>query len=295
MNSSSDGERLPLRGNNKNCNTPTSYGSGRGSFVDTLHAKRSELKKTTASCWRRFAVRPAILAEQFYKRVLCSWFLLSSLPLFGLAWILYYGFGNPVLEFLPGGVSLAWWLDFVGRQILTLALAHVSEYLVLECLLFHNHKWLGPLVTMTALQARGWPFILSAWAGIDLLIFQGSHRFAAHWFYFTGLRIYTQASSGTYILQSQLYLRLLLSMMVAGSAVTAKRVYVSIRFGRRMLNDFKPRLEKLLADMVLLTEISELSMEADMFASDIKRESQQQHSSERQSRPIWRMQARSDP
>jgi len=47
---------------------------------------------------------------------------------------------------------------------------------------------------------------------------------------------------------------------------------VSIRFGRRMLNDFKPRLEKLLADMVLVTEVSELAAEAELLVG-----AEQQH------------------
>ena len=287
---SNEDETLPLTSREV---SPVSYGSdddknnnnnnnASQNFVDSIKTQRHRLKKNwRRSCFKNLTRNPLFVLDFLYHRVMKSCYLWVALPLFAIAWIVYYGAGNPIPEFLPGQVSLAWWLDFVGRQVLTLALARIAEYLTLDCLLLSQNKVLGPLVTMTALQARGYPFILVAWALIDLCIFHGSGKFAAHWLYWTGLRIYspTHAATGSYILQSTMYLRVLLSMIVAGCAVTAKRVYVAIRFGLRMLNDFKPRLEKLLADMVLLTEIAELSVEAEQFAEEEKRKQQHQQRS----------------
>jgi len=287
---SNEDETLPLTSREV---SPVSYGSdddhnndnnnnASQNFVDSIKTQRHRSKRNwRRSCFKNLTRNPLFVLDFLYQRVMKSWYLWVALPLFALAWIVYYGAGNPIPEFLPGQVSLAWWLDFIGRQVLTLALARIVEYLTLDCLLLSQNKLLGPLVTMTALQARGYPFTLILWALIDLCIFHGSGKFAAHWLYWTGLRIYspTHAATGSYILQSTMYLRVLLSMIVAGCAVTAKRVYVSIRFGLRMLNDFKPRLEKLLADMVLLTEIAELSVEAEQFAEEEKRKQQHQHRS----------------
>jgi hypothetical protein len=40
--------------------------------------------------------------------------LLVAMPLFAAAWFLFYYFGNPDLDFLPGNATLSWWFDFFG-------------------------------------------------------------------------------------------------------------------------------------------------------------------------------------
>jgi hypothetical protein len=67
-----------------------------------------------------------------------------------------------------------------------------------------------------------------------MLLLHGDGIFQQHWFYWTGIKIYHDASSGNWILDSESYLRILLCMLVAGVLTTLKRTIISLYFGRRM-------------------------------------------------------------
>jgi hypothetical protein len=178
------------------------------------------------------------VATQLCQVILDSYFVKLAMPLFVAAVALYYGCGNPPWSFIPGRQHSAWLLNFLGRQVVTLELARMTQWLVLDCILLGSRSvaiLVGPFVTMTAVQSRGWPFVVACWACWDLLILRGDSDFQAHWFYWTGWRLYTVAISGQYILTSDLYWRFLLSMIAAGMVTTAKRMFLTVRFGRRML------------------------------------------------------------
>jgi hypothetical protein len=180
--------------------------------------------------------------------------------------VVYYHLGNPNLEFMPGHASVAWWLIFVGRQCITLELARLTQWLLVDKIILGTRvavKCLGPLPTLYAIQAKGWPIMLALWAIADLFLLHGDNRFQQHWFYFTGISIFKDANSGVYILTSPTYLRMLLSMLVAGLATAGKRTAVAMYFGRRTFSEFKPRLEKILREVVLLSETAELAQEAE--------------------------------
>lgn len=58
-------------------------------------------------------------------------------------------------------------------------------------------------------------------------------------------------------------------MIVAGVALGMKRTVVALYFGRRTIAIFKPKLEKLLEDIVLVAEVAELAEEANKAAESI--------------------------
>jgi hypothetical protein len=165
-----------------------------------------------------------------------AYFFWMSLPLFGSAWLLYYYFGNPELDFMPGTATVSWWFNFIGRHLLTLELARVTEWLVIDCCALGSRlavTLFGPYLTLLAIQAKGWPFMLGAWATWDLFLLHGNDKFQSHWLFWAGIDIYSEANSGSYILSSELYLRVLLSMLLAGVAASFKRTIVAVYFGRR--------------------------------------------------------------
>eukprot|EP00977_Amphora_coffeiformis_P011524 scaffold2767_cov177-Amphora_coffeaeformis.AAC.98 len=91
-----------------------------------------------------------------------------------------------------------------------------------------------------------------------------------------GWKIYSmQADSGLYILSSEPYLRMLICMIVAGAATALKRTFLAISFGRRQYSMYKPKLEKLLLDVVLLNEVASLSAQAEAMHEEISQESSQ--------------------
>ena len=242
----------------------TQSGGGGGSPVVIL-------KRKTLSKWRRFQRRvcaishPIELLRSLVCNILSSLVVLAAIPCFIVAWILYYLLGNPELEFLPGTATVSWWFNFTGRQILMLELARLTQWIVIEQIMLSRFsvKLFGPILTYVFLNSKGWPFIVATWASWDLLLLHGDNKFQSHWLYWTEIRIYSLANSGTYILASELYLRLLLSMIIAGFAGAVKRTFVATHFGRRQYCEFKPKLEKILQDVVLVSDVALIAHEAE--------------------------------
>ena len=188
---------------------------------------------------------------------LCAYFL--SLGLF-------YVMGNPEFDFLPGQATLAWWLNFFSRQCVTLDIARVMQWLVIDKFLLGTRAGVqvfGPLASLTLIQSRGYPFVLFAWAVTNLFVLHGNQPFSQHWLTVTRLRYYLETNSGNYVLTSDIYFRLLLSMVAAGVAKACKRTGVALYFGRRTFAEFKPRMERILKDIVLLSEVAALAEEID--------------------------------
>jgi hypothetical protein len=170
-----------------------------------------------------------------------AYFLWLSLPLFATAWILYYYVGNPKLDFMPGNATISWWTNFIGRHLITLELARATEWLVIDCFALGSRftvRLFGPFLTLLAIQGKGWPFKIAAWGVWDLFLLHGNNTFQTHWFYWTGWAIYSEGNSGSYILYSDLYLRVLLSMLMAGIAASVKRTVVAVYFGRRTFGTY---------------------------------------------------------
>jgi len=229
------------------------------------------LKRKTLSKWRRFQRRvcagssPVEILRSFVCTILSSLVVLAAIPCFVVAWILYYPLGNPELEFLPGDATVSWWFNFTGRQIVMLELGRLTQWIFIEQIMLSRFsvKLFGPILTYIFLNSKGWPFIAAAWASWDLLLLHGDNKFQSHWLYWTEIRIYSLANSGTYILTSELYLRLLLSMIIAGFAGAFKRTFVAMHFGRRQYCEFKPKLEKILQDVVLVSDVALIAHEAE--------------------------------
>jgi hypothetical protein len=171
-----------------------------------------------------------------WHALITAYFCFAAIPLFILAWIFFYHLGNPHFEFLPGNTTMSWWLNFTGRQLLTLEMARMAQFFIIDGLTLRSKLVIqlgGPLVTLLAIQSRGWPFLLSAWSLIDVFMLHGDTKFPRNWFYWTGLEIYSSKVTGIYILNSDLYFRSLMCFLVVGSCVSVKRSMVAIYFGRK--------------------------------------------------------------
>ncbi|KAG7359816.1 mechanosensitive ion channel [Nitzschia inconspicua] len=247
-----------------------------------------ERSRDTTDSERQWRARQLLVKSQLKRFVdfidpstiatrICRWFLRSTLmlaiPLFIAAWILFYYCGNPLPpEFLPGSATLSWWFNFTGRQLVIFELARVSQFFMIDLVVLHTRavsRALGPWVTIFCLQSKGWPFIVGSWGVWALLLLQGNSNFDYHWLYFTGIRIYSAGNSGSYIINSEVYLRILLAMIVTGVFTTLKRTLSTLYFGRRMFDAYKPRLEEILNDIILISEVADLSIESDNIASVI--------------------------
>jgi hypothetical protein len=73
------------------------------------------------------------------------------------------------------------------------------------------------------------------------------------------MKIFSQTNPGSFLLNTSTYTHVLLGMVVSGFCTTLKRFFLTVYFGRRQFNFFKPRLEKLLEDMVLVSDMASLA------------------------------------
>lgn len=191
--------------------------------------------------------------------------LWGMLPLLFAAFFLFYLIGDPDLEFLPSTATLAWYLIFAVRLQLTFALARVTQFL-LELATIRTStlaQTSGPLVALTAMQSIGWPFLLQAWGGWNILLMHGHHPFCKHWLEFTGISIFTMNGNpdGDGILQSETYGRILFAMVFIGIASAIKRTAVALFLSRRMLRNYRPQLEKLMSQVQLIAGVAGLAEE----------------------------------
>jgi hypothetical protein len=132
-------------------------------------------------------------------------------------------------------------------------------------------QMLGPWVTIFCLQSKGWPFLVAFWGCYSMVLLHGDNPFQTHWLYWTGIEIYSRANSGSYIISSSAYLRVLFGMILAGVATALKRTLLTLYFGKRSFDIYKPQLEEILNDIIVITEIAELGA----MAGDVPEEGTQ--------------------
>jgi hypothetical protein len=70
-------------------------------------------------------------------------------------------------------------------------------------------------------------------------------------------------NSGSEILASEEYNRILLAVLLTGFAHSVKRTTVAMHFGKNTFINYQAKLEKLLSDIVLIAEVAELAVEID--------------------------------
>ena len=231
--------------------------------------KRLKQKKNTGNVFQMDAIKMFL-----WQLFLHSYLLSVSLVLAAAAMVLFYVWRNPSLDALPGNATLSWWCNFFARQIVLFEGARILKYLFLDCLVLGSagraSQFIGPFLTLLCLQAKDWPFIVATWGVLDICFVQGDNIFQNHWLHATGWRIYSvEANSGSHILKSGTYLRLLLCLVLTGVGTALKRTFLAVAFGRRQYSTFKPTLEKLLQDVVLLNEVANLSAQAEAVHKEV--------------------------
>jgi hypothetical protein len=177
--------------------------------------------------------------------IAAAYFAFAAIPLVMTAWILFYNLGNPRFDFLPRTTTLSWWCNFFARQLLTLELARMTQFFLIDGLTLRTKFTItvgGPLVTLLMIQAKGWPFLLFAWSVIDLLILHGDDPFAVNWLYWTGLRIFSPGVSGAYLINSDVYYHALMCLVFSGVVTSLKRTFMAVHFGRKTLGRLKKRV-----------------------------------------------------
>jgi len=229
-------------------------------------------------------VRSALLVH--FKKLVKYLVGFIILPGLFVSAILFYAADNPMpgtkkerLENPTAYASFSWWVMFICcRQVCTLALSRFTEVLMVDVLTLHTRttlKFFGPFVSLLTIQARGWPYIITFWAIWDFALLHGKHVFARHWLYWTNLGwfstcdfsdpenpvVYPDCNPSGGVTYSNVYFRILISLIVFGCCVALKRVGLALYQGKKSTGHYGPQLEKLMKRMLLITEIANLATE----------------------------------
>ena len=202
--------------------------------------------------WYDDLIRPKLPA---FVRAATHVILFIILPLICIAFILYYGAGNPpeaitpetsngldsdvnnMGEALPGQASYSWWALFFVRQTFLLSCIRAGEVFTIDILALRTPlfvKTVGSFATLMVVQARGWPYILTFWSLADFCFLFGNYAFARHWLFWQDwIELFTESNPAGDFLHSTFYMRILLAMMFVGVITSLKRLWLATFLGRR--------------------------------------------------------------
>jgi len=194
-------------------------------------------------CYRNMMRMKRMLARTMkhcHQALLTAYGLYVAMTLFVLAWMLSRYCGNPVLHLLPyRQISISWWLHFAGRQLVVFETSRALQWALIYRLAERTptiRALMGPLLALLAISSKGWPFLLSTWAWVDLCFLHGEHAFVKRWIFgWTDFASYTApGNKWMSILCSEEYKRALYCMVLVGIVVSIKRCWVTVRVGKRI-------------------------------------------------------------
>lgn len=97
---------------------------------------------------------------------------------------------------------------------------------------------------------------------MDFSFLFGKHRFAAHWLFWQNyLEIFTGVNPSGSFIYSVFYMRILLTMVIAGILTALKRLWIATYLGKRSYLHFGPELEVILGKMLLISSVANLGQQ----------------------------------
>ena len=210
--------------------------SGHGSDFDTNPSMVRDTSRATKTFYRRHCA-PCYTFTNFLKvrwtdikyQVMMVIYLM--VPCLGVAAILYYFMGNPEG---PYNSSYSWWLIFIVRLSVTRLLAQLSQFILIDFICLETRlavMSVGRMLTLMAVQAKGWPLVSVLWAAWNLAILGKAN---SHWLSMqTFFDIFNSKNYGGDFLVSDTYRRILAAVFIVGFVVMVKRVCIALVLGKR--------------------------------------------------------------
>lgn len=204
--------------------------------------------------------------------------LYSLVPLLAIAAILFYWGDNPMG---PMGGSWSWWLIFVARLSVCFVLAQLTQFVIIDFICLETQiavRFIGRLLTLMAVQAKGWPVITIFWSMWQMILLHGPPAYNRHWLYRQDLfKIFNEDNPAATIITNIWYLRVLIAMIILGVAVMFKRVYISLSLGKKKYVAYGPQMESIMRKVLLLSEVAMLAEELE-YSSYNEQKSKPKHS-----------------
>jgi hypothetical protein len=136
--------------------------------------------------------------------------------------------------------SISWWFIYVVRLSITLLLAQLSQFLLIDFICLETRlavMAVGRMLTLMAVQAKGWPLICVLWVSWNLAILYGARQ--SHWLSMQDFfKIFNEKNNGGDFLSSEAYRRVLGAAFVVGGVVMIKRIIIALITGKRTYGKF---------------------------------------------------------
>ncbi len=178
------------------------------------------------------ARRPAM---EYFVRITFYFFV----PMIGVAVCLFHIGNNPIG---PLGASYSWWIIFTIRQFLTFMLAQLAQFILIDIIVLQTKLALmvfGRVITLIAMQAKGWPTLILAWTAYDYFLLFGPQKYIQHWLYWqNSLGMFNETNPSGTVTINAWYGSLLITLGLCSFLTMIKRVLVAILLGRKKYGTF---------------------------------------------------------
>jgi hypothetical protein len=195
--------------------------------------------------------------------------LYCFVPLLAVACGLFYILGNPVGLL---AASYSWWILFVIRQIVTFMVAQATQFLLIDVFVLETKLALmifGRVVTLIAMQAKGWPMLLLFWSLTNYGFLYGDRRYVKHWIYWQKMfRIFNEENPSGGVTSNTWYGSILLAIGVCSFIAMVKRVLVAVFLGRKKYATYGRKMEQIMMKVLLISEIALLAEEIEDAAAN---------------------------
>jgi hypothetical protein len=188
--------------------------------------------------------------------------LYCFVPLLSVASGMFYILGNP-LGLL--GASYSWWILFFLRHIVTFMVAQAAQFLLIDVFVLETKFALmifGRVVTLIAMQAKGWPTLLLFWSLTNYGVLFGDRRYVKHWLYRQNMfRMFNEGNPSGSVTSNPWYGSMLLAICVCSFMAMVKRVLVAVFLGRKKYATYGRKMEQIMMKVLLISEIALLAEE----------------------------------
>lgn len=147
--------------------------------------------------------------------------------------------GNPFrTNDLSEQASISWMiLFFGGRQVATFTMARMTMAFVIDFLCLRTAlfvQMIGPMLTLSIVQSRGWVFVMFWWGVYNFAFNYGTNKFARHWLFFQdAVDLFNDVNPSGGFTASEPYLKAICVMVVAGFIISLKRFWVGLVLGKQ--------------------------------------------------------------
>ena len=156
------------------------------------------------------------------------------MPLVAVSTILFYSLDNPIASL---GASYSWWLLFAARHAITLILAQITQFILIDYIALETRfavLFVGRLLTLMAVQAKGWPLIMLLWSLWNFALNCGKSSYKRHWFHMQEwITMLNDNNPSGRVVGHESYRTFLVVLIVVGLLVMTKRILISFWVGKK--------------------------------------------------------------